>query len=89
MPSKSSPLDVVPTLLLKACLDVFSDIIANLANLTFHHGYFPARYRMAQQHRLDATDPSSYRPISNLSTISKVLERLVLTRLTSHLGSST
>ena len=32
---------------------------------------------------------SQYRPISNLSTVSKILERLVLTRLRPHLLSST
>jgi len=90
MPSKSSPLDFVLTPLLKACAGVFSEIIANLANLTFQHGSFPTRFRTAQitpllkQQGLEATDPSSYRPISNLNTTSKVLERLVLTRITSH-----
>ena len=94
MPSKSFPLDFVPTSLLKACNCVFSQIIANLANMTFQHGLFPSRFRMAQvtpllkQCGLDANDPSSYRPISNLNTISKVLERLVLVRITPHSNES-
>ena len=72
------------------CAGVFSEIIANLANLTFQHGSFPTRFRTAQitpllkQQGLEVADPSSYRPISNLNTMSKVLERLVLTRITSH-----
>ena len=37
---------------------------------------------------LNAEQMSNYRPISNLSTISKVIERLVLTRLRPHLLSS-
>ena len=84
MPSKSSLLDFVPTSLLKACNCVFSQITANLANMTFQHGLFPSRFQTAhitpslKQRGLDANDPSSYRPISNLNTISKVLERLVL-----------
>lgn len=94
MPSKSSPLDFVPTSLLRACSGTFSVIISDLANLTFQHGFFPTKFRKAQitpllkQPGLDATDPTSYRPISNLSTISKVLERLVLTRITSHCNES-
>ena len=94
MPSKSSPLDFVPTSLLKACSGVFSGIIANLANLTFQSGTFPTRFKTAQitpllkRQGLDAVDPSNYRPISNLNTISKVLERLVLTRIASHTDRS-
>jgi len=48
MASKSSPLDFVPTSLLKACSGAFSGIIANLANLTFQSGSFPARFKIAQ-----------------------------------------
>jgi hypothetical protein len=33
-------------------------------------------------------DPVNYRPISNLNTISKMLERLVLTRIVPHVSSS-
>jgi len=94
MPSKSSPLDTVPTSLLKACSGAFSRIIASLANITFQCGSFPTKFKLAQitpllkQQGLDATSPSSYRPISNLNTISKILERLVLTRITSHANSS-
>jgi hypothetical protein len=94
MSSKSSPLDFVPTSLLKACSGVFSQIIADLANMTFRSGSFPTKFRIAQitpllkKRGLEENDPSSYRPISNLNTISKVLERLVLTRLTSHSNES-
>jgi len=80
MPLKSSSLDFVPSSLLNTCSGAFSDIIANLANMTFQLGL----YRQV----LDAMDPSSYRPISNLKTISKVLERLVLNRITSQMNSS-
>jgi len=38
---------------------------------------------------LDRSSPVNYRPISNLSTVSKVLERLVQARLQPHLMSST
>jgi len=38
--------------------------------------------------RLDSSQPANYRPISNLPTVSKVLERLVLAHLRPHLFSS-
>ena len=37
---------------------------------------------------LDVSDPANYRPISNLNTISKILERLVLIRLVPHASTS-
>ena len=33
---------------------------------------------------LDATDPANYRPISNLNTIGKILEKLYLIRILPH-----
>jgi Reverse transcriptase (RNA-dependent DNA polymerase) len=36
---------------------------------------------LLKKHGLDDNDPASFRPISNLNTISKILERLVLTRI--------
>jgi len=94
MPSKPSPLDAVPITLLKSCADVFVPIIVRLANLSFTEVHFPARYKEAQvmpllkKSGLDSSLPSNYRPISNLSTISKVLERLVLVQLRPHLLGS-
>ena len=37
---------------------------------------------------MDESDPANYRPISNLSTISKIVERLCLKRLLSHVINS-
>ena len=37
---------------------------------------------------LDTLSPANYRPISNLSTVSKILDRLVLARLRQHLHGS-
>jgi len=91
MPSKSSLLDVLPCSLLKSCSDVFAPVIAKLANLSMQTGKFPASYKQAQvmpllkKAGLDSLSPGNYRPISNLTTVSKVLERLVLTRLRPHL----
>ena len=36
---------------------------------------------------MDASDPANYRPISNLNTISKVIERLCLARLAPHVAA--
>ena len=41
MSSKSSPMDFMPTSVLKKCSGVFAPLIARLANLSFAEGRFP------------------------------------------------
>ena len=87
MKSKTSPLDILPTDILKNCVDVFAVVILRLANLSFEQGIFPTAFKTAQitpllkKPSLDPELPLSYRPISNLNTISKVLEKLFLARV--------
>jgi hypothetical protein len=94
LPNKSSPRDTLPTPLLKQCAAVFAPIIAHLANISFKDGVFPSVFKTAQvlpllkKPGLDRMEPANYRPISNLNTISKVIERLVLVRLRPHLMQS-
>src|SRR3989441_7492092 len=57
-------------------------------------GTFPSSFKEAQvtpllkKTGLDGDDPANYRPISNLNTISKVIERLALARLLPHVAAS-
>ena len=91
---KSCPLDFIPTSLIKSCSDIFSILIANLANMSFRDGCFPSVFKHAivipllKKPGLDPNLPASYRPISNLNNISKILERIFLSRLQPHLTSS-
>jgi len=76
------------------CSPTFSELIAYLANLSFHEGCFPSSLTQAivtpllKKPGLDSSSPFNYRPISNLNNISKILERLFLTRLQPHVTSS-
>ena len=91
---KPSSVDPFPSSLLYSCPRFFSVIIANLANLSFTSGSFPSSFKSAiitpllKKPGLDPSDPASYRPISNLNSISKILERLALTRLQPHITAS-
>ena len=91
--SKSTPLDIIPVCLLKSCSSVFTHILTELANKSLAQGKFPSDFKTAQitpllkKPGLDPDDPASFRPISNLRTVSKILERLVHSRLSSHLMS--
>ena len=94
LPNKSSPLDSLPTTLLKKYALTLSPILSKLANLSFSTGTFPSILKKAQvlpllkKPNLDPTFPTNYRPISNLSTMSKLLERLLLSRLRPHITTS-
>jgi len=65
-----------------------------MANLSFSECCFPPAFKTAQaltllkKSWLDAAVLSNFRPTSNLSTVSKILERLALTRLRRHLHGS-
>ena len=94
MPSKTSPLDILPTTILKSCSDIFSVVISTMANLSFSEGRFPTDFKSAQlkpllkKPGLDDDVLANYRPISNLTTISKVIEKLFLHRLNDHISKS-
>jgi len=84
LPSKTSPLDCLPVSLLKMAADVMAQPLARLANLSLAAGIFPSRYKLGhvipllKKPGMSKKDPASYRPITNLSTFSKILEKLVL-----------
>ena len=84
---KSSPLDCMPTSLLKEAAEVMAPLSAKLANLSFTTGVFPARYKLGhvipllRKSGLPKDDPANYKPITNLPTFSKLRERLALNRL--------
>jgi len=91
---KPSPVDVLPASLLRSSAEVLAPIIAHMTNLSFAQCRFPASFKIAQvlsllkKPGLDKEQMSNYRPISNLRTVSKIVERLVLDRLRPHLHSS-
>jgi len=94
LPAKTSVLDVLPISLLKSCVDVMAPLIARLANRSFSSGIFPSTLKhgrvtpLLKKPGLDKTVMANYRPITNLSTLSKLLERLALSRIRPHILSS-
>ena len=86
-------LDAIPTKLLKSCLDVLAKPITDLVNISLSAGSFPKRFKIAsvrpliKKHNLSVNDFNSFRPISNLSFVSKILERVVLNRIFNHIQS--
>jgi len=94
LPDKSSAADPIPTNVLKQVVDLLAPFICELFNRSLTAGHFPDIFRHAfvtpviKKAGLDATDASSHRPISNLSVLSKLLERLVVRQLMDYLTSA-
>ena len=89
----SCSLDFIPTRLLKSCIDALVTPITHLINLSLSEGVFPTSFKHAvvspllKKQSLPKDDFSSYRPISNLNFISKILEKVIYARLCHHLES--
>ena len=87
IPDKQSWLDPMPTWLLKACSDLLVPFVTSLINAWLSSGRFPTAFKRAvitpllKQPGMDINAPQSYRPISNLSVLSKLTERVVSTQL--------
>lgn len=94
LPDKSSAADPIPTFVLKKVVDLIAPFIAELYNRSLITGHFPARFKEAfitpivKKPGLDSADVRSYRPISNLSVLSTLLERLVARQLSHFLTSA-
>ena len=66
--------------------------LAHLFNLSLNNGVFPARLKVCRTVPIfksgDNTSCDNYRPISLLSSISKILEKIVANNLVSHLENN-
>ena len=79
--------DPLPTWLLMECLAELTPCICRLFNASLRAGRVPQSFKSAyvtpllKKAGLDNSDRKNYRPISNLSVMSKLLERVILHRL--------
>jgi Reverse transcriptase (RNA-dependent DNA polymerase) len=80
--------------LLKSSVDVMASLITRLANISFSSGVFPSTLKqgrvtpLLKKPGMDKSVMANYRPITHLSTLSKLLERLALSRLRPRVLSS-
>ena len=89
--SKSCALDAIPTWLLKLCLEELLPCITYIVNLSLSTSHVPATLKLAlivpliKKLLLDPEVLKNFRPVSNLTFISKLIERVVALRLNEHL----
>ena len=91
-PLKTCELDAFPTPVLLECLDSLLPCVTAVFNNSLVSGIFPSVCKpalvkpLSKKMSLDPDDVKNYRPVSNLSFLSKVLKRIVLSQLNEHLN---
>ena len=90
-PAKSCELDPLPTWLLKECIAELVPTITDIVNMSLRDFLMPKSLKTAlirpllKKTGLDSDILKNYRPVSNLTFISKVIEKVVSGRLNEHL----
>ncbi len=91
--SKSCDLDPIPTWLLKDCIDSLLPVITKIINLSLSSSTVPDNFKEAllspliKKALMDSEIFKHYRPISNLSFISKLVEKVVAIRTKQHMST--
>ena len=86
---KSCSLDPLPVSVFSRCKDCLLPTITDIINDSLKAGVFPALIvPTLKKSSLDPENLKNYRPISNLSFISKVIERVICTQLMTYLASN-
>ena len=94
MTLKTCELDPLPASLYSNCLPALLPFITDIINTSLETGTVPDPFKSAivrpllKKHNLDPNELKNYRPISNLSFLSKLLEKVVLSQLNSHLSAN-
>ncbi|WP_419642289.1 reverse transcriptase domain-containing protein, partial [Thiolapillus sp.] len=76
------------------CLDTLLPSLTALVNSSLSSGVFPEVFKTAlvtpllKKKSLDQNELKNYRPVSNLSFVSKIIEKLVLSQLSDHLSAN-
>ena len=93
-PLKQYALDSIPTWLLKNCIDLLAPYITSVFNITLSSGYVPSSFKQAfitpllKKNGLEETIVGNYRPVSNLSVLSKTLEHAVHQQIENYLNQA-
>ena len=93
-PTKHCDLDPLPTNIFKQCISCLLPSIVTIINDSLQSGVVPSSYKNAlvkpllKKPGLDPNSLKHFRPVSNLSFLSKILEKIILKRLLQHLENN-
>ena len=86
--AKATGLDMISARLIRECADLICKPICEIFNQSIIQGVFPDDWKCARVIPLfkkgDRDDLNNYRPISVISVVAKVLERIVYDQLSSY-----
>ena len=91
-PNKSCDLEPIPTSLVLECISVLLTPITNIVNYSLQEGSFPSCFKTAhvtpllKKAGLDKNILKNYRPVSNLSYTSKLIEKAVAKQINEHIA---
>ena len=94
MNKKHCSLDPMPTTLVNEVFPALIPIVSKIVNNSLSKGEVPDSLKSAvirpayKNNELDPDELSSYRPISNLSFVSKIIEKCVADQLTAHIENN-
>lgn len=81
--------DNIHSKVVKECVDEISPFLKHIINKSFQHGIFPNQLQISKiipvYKKGIRTNPDNYRPISLLTTFSKIFEKVMVTRLLSYI----
>ena len=90
-PSKTCDLDPIPTWLVKDCIDELLPVITQVVNISLSTSEMSAELKLAlvgpllKKASMDPEILKHFRPVSNLSFLSKIIEKVVAVRYDEHL----
>ena len=89
MPTKYCKLDAIPTSILKNLTPHIKETITKIVNISLTEGKFPSQWRTASIRPLLKRLglellAKKYRPVSNLSFLSKLVEKCMLSQFNIH-----
>ena len=90
---KTCSLDPIPTFLLQEVIDELMPFLLRLCNTSLLEGHLPTSQKRAivrphlKKMGLDPDAVGSYRPVSNLSFLSKIIERIVARQVVDYLST--
>ena len=86
--------DPIPTSLIKECSDELIPVITEIVNASITNSEVPVSMKNAfvrpllKKANLDPNILKNFRPVSNLSYLSKIIEKVVAARLTDHMNKN-
>ena len=82
---KSKGPDTIPTNMILSCMHELQEILADCINTSFSSGVFPNCLKQANvvplYKKKARTDPTNYRPVSLLNSLSKIIEKVIYKRI--------